>query len=245
MTRVVLAMMLLVVATSAAGASPDVFPLAAGNEWVYHGTLTRVQPQADCQDAAHCKAILTRETLDWTMKVTAVGSAGSYRTALLTGHPGDLIWLQGDPRPGTWLIVHDDDGRYFLLREASGESLADIMNDAAKLRPRLSERNVVLRWPFPDNQRFGCNPDVHVSSQPDRNCWRVAGSNRLSTSRIRGVPAHPASVEYDLEYHTMPEDLTVGFSPRLGFTHFAFHHHGSTYDLELRLVRVTLQREPP
>jgi len=218
----------------------EVFPLAVGNQWVYRGTLTRGKPDPACDGHPDCKVVIEHLKLDCPMKVTAVASTQGARAALLEGHPQDLVWLQGDPRPLAWLIVRTDDGRHFLLAQRNGESLAALMNDPEKLRSRLNERDVFLRWPFPDNRLFGCDPEVNVPSQPARNCWRVTGHRRFAPSHIRGAPARASNLEYDLEYRTMPEDIAVRFSPRLGITRFAFHHHGSTYDLDLRLVSTSL-----
>src|SRR5581483_4904884 len=157
MTRWALASALLVLSARTAVAK-DGFPMAAGDEWVYRGTLTRNAHAPGCE-GSECKVVVTRTALRWTMKVTAVSSVDDLRTALLAGYPGDLIWLQGEPRPGAWLIVRDKAGRYFLLDEVNGEPLADIMNDPDKLKSRLDESKVILQWPFPDNKRFGCDPE--------------------------------------------------------------------------------------
>jgi hypothetical protein len=194
------------------------FPLHAGDRWSYAGSVRRVEPHSGVG------RIRTRR-IRWTMEVLEVADGAGYHAARIRGAPGDLIWADGNfvARESIWVQAR---GGLYHLELGDGESID--LGDENALRARLTEDALLLVWPLTPGRVYGCD----TPNRSPIGCWSVEGVREI---------AHAKS--HLLIYRTNAGPTTMTFVPGLGITRFEYHHHGTAYDLELRLQKLST-REP-
>jgi hypothetical protein len=80
----------------------------------------------------------------------------------------------------------------------------------------LDGADMWFTWPLSDGQRICPDPG-------SRYCWQVA----VEKGR------------YEVTMRTNPDDETFELTPGIGLTRYIYHHHGTTLDVDARLVDTT------
>ncbi len=84
---------------------------------------------------------------------------------------------------------------------------------SAKASATLEGTQLWFTWPIVDGQRICDDPG-------SRYCWQV------SVEKGR----------YNLRLRTNPDDSTYELTPGIGLTRYIYHHHGTTLDVDAKLV---------
>ena len=224
-----LAIMLVVVLVSpalAVGPASQDFPLEKGTEWVFAGPVQWTKAGSDD---------VQESTMTWTMKITDTIERQQVFAAVVKGHPLDLAFYDEDTVPGDYLIVRVGTGLYYLL---SGDRVKDVL-------PRLQDQDDVLTdlvqdaecfldLPLESGKNFG--ETFQVTRQDGMYFWNVTGEGAAELQDIKSATADTGATQYELAFNTTSDDQQVGFVPGLGFTHYAYNHHGTTSRMDLKLT---------
>lgn len=204
--------------------SQPFLPLTPGTSWVYSGTVTFSEQEAE-------KPVSKNVSI--TMKVERVYQKPEFTVAVVSGFPGDLDWSNGQVDPKPSLLIETARHEIYLDPLPPDFDYAKLDEDAASLDKLMSEDNLLFRWPLKKGLRFG---DAESVSRGDGNyCWVVLEQNTQKLSDIKGISSHTAEV-FLLRYATNPDDTDMELSPGIGILSYEYHHHGTVADTSLKLV---------
>src|SRR5262245_49161351 len=192
--------------------------LVPGTTWTYEGD---VQSTVWKKESGHA----IRRHVVRTMEVRAAFRRGDTTVALLKGHPRELAWYEpGTPRRA-YLWFQRDDGTLSLVSD-DVERRLQRWKDTGEI-PRATED---VESPLRVGRTRGGDDEI---VRPDnRYQWHVELA-RCVRLRALGRQLHP---EYRVAYRTCPDDVIVYFTPGIGITRFAYHHHGTIAETDVRLV---------
>ena len=71
-------------------------------------------------------------------------------------------------------------------------------------------------------------------------CWLVDSSRVISLDKFKGAPPGRHRV-FTLAYRTNPDDQEFEIVPGIGITSYAYHHHGTIADTELKLTAMHIK----
>jgi hypothetical protein len=207
--------------------TPAEFPLDPGTYWVYSGRVAWMAPGS---------ATVQRRELTWRMEVREVIAREFATAAIITGHPRDLIWYQPDRQPQTSVVVRVSGGRHYLVGPERSAEVISRMKDAADSRAGLvRESEAFLVTPIALDQRI-CEAEF-LTRADGMYCWWV-DEERNPGPPIKAAPAVWDGLEYAMTYRAIGSTETVAFGRGVGITSYDFTHHGTTSDVQLRLVEV-------
>ena len=199
-------------------------PLTAGTSWVYSGTGTFSEQEAE-------KPVTTNVSI--TMKVERVYQKPEFTLAVISGYPGDLDWSNGQVEPKPSLLIETVNHEVFLDPLPPDFDYAKLDKDAASLEKLISEDNLLFRWPLKKGLKFG---DAESVGRDDSNyCWVVLEQHTRNLSSVKGISSHAAEV-FLLRYATNPDDTKMELSHGVGILSYEYHHHGTVADTSLKLV---------
>jgi hypothetical protein len=206
-------------------ASPrEFFPMTPGTYWVYKGTVRWDEPESDKPGSAE---------VTWKMQVDKVIRKKGVVAAIVTGFPADLDWSAGATEPKPWLILEDEKHKVYYENLGPDFDLSKIEAGDQALDKFLVADNFFFQWPLSNGAKF-C--DAEAKNREDNvYCWVVAGATMKKLDTVKGAPGEEVAV-YRMEYRSLPDDTAMELVPGLGVLSYAYHHHGSVADTELRLV---------
>ena len=208
------------------------FPLKPGTSWAYEGTA---QWSASGERAASKK-------IRYSMKVSRVVERDNLRAAVVSGYPGDLDWSEGDRTALLSLIVETKDGRYYRIApEQTDSALKRLADPSDKLDGLLLDDDWFLEKDPAAGKKY-CDAESRVRDD-GMYCWMV---DSVETSEFRGVHGIPQTKlkALNLAFRTNPDDTEIKFVPGIGIMEYAYHHHGTIRETELRLVEFRRSSEP-
>ena len=201
-------------------------PLTPGTSWVYAGTVTSSDPEADAVQGVETKVSIT-------MKVEKVIQKPELTLAVISGYPGDLDWSNGQVGPKPSLLIETRKHEVFLNSLPPDFDYAKLEKDAAQLDKLLAEDNLLFRWPLKQGMKFG--DAESVKRDDDMYCWQVIEQRSKKLEGIKGLPSHAAEV-FLLRYATNPDDTQLELLPGVGILSYQYHHHGTVADTSVSLV---------
>jgi len=221
----------------------EAWPLAAGNLWVYEGT---VETAAKDGETAKCNVRAK-------MRVRFSRDIGGGTLYMMEGRPADAVWFVAPP--GARGIIDVPPSRYGLLvldncvfqldQERADKMLAALGEGAWQPTGLVTATDLILDFPLVAGKRFG---DLDGLTRPDRRyCWCIdkeVGENAplartgdgTEAKGMLGVPASPFKALARLRYYTLPEEEAGGFTAGVGITEYCYSHHGSVGEARLRLT---------
>jgi hypothetical protein len=213
---------------------PAVFPMAAGNSWVYTGTI-RWTP-------AGSNEVLKKE-IDWTMEIVDVIERQGLRAAVLDGHPSDLAWYEEGRQRRRHLVVAIGEGQteqlYLLSDERAGEVEERLRNSGDSLIDLLEDHELFLDLPLSSLKRF-C--DLHSRTRQDYlYCWLVESVQPLEGLDVKGVDPGVARTQYRVSHRTLPDHRIIEYVSGVGITSYIYGHHGTVSDVDVRLNQAKLE----
>lgn len=214
-------------ANSAQGDANSMFlPLTPGTTWIYAGTVTSSDPEADAVQGVTTKVSIT-------MKVEKVIQKPELTLAVISGYPGDLDWSNGQVEPKPSLLIETRKHEVFLNSLPPDFDYAKLEKDTAQLDKLLAEDNLLFRWPLKQGMKFGDTESV--KRDDDMYCWTVVGQRKKKLEDIKGLPSRTAEV-FLLRYATNPDDTQLELLPGVGILSYEYHHHGTVADTSVSLV---------
>lgn len=209
------------------------FPLKPGTSWVYEGT---VQWSPGAGERAASKKIR------YSMKVSQVVERDNLRAAVVSGYPGDLDWSEGDRTALLSLIVETKAGRYYhIAPEQTDSALKRLADPSDKLDGLLSDDDFILEKDLAAGEKY-C--DAESKARDDNMyCWIVDSIETSEFPGVRGIPQTKLKA-LNLGFRTNPDDMEIKFAPGIGIMEYAYHHHGTIAETDLRLVEFHRASEP-
>jgi hypothetical protein len=201
-------------------------PLALGTYWVYAGTVTWADAEADQMRDVTNKVSMT-------MRVEKVFHKPEFTLAVISGYPGDLDWSNGQATPKPSLLIETRQHEVFLNTLPPDFDYAKLEKDAASLERFLARENLLFRWPLKTGMKFG---DAESVNRGDgKYCWAVTRQEKKNLSGIKGTSS-PDAEAFLLRYLTNPDETQLEVSPGVGILSYEYHHHGTTADTSVSLV---------
>ncbi len=208
-----------------------VFPFAKGTVWTYAGTVrwTGSQNRPESRDVR------------WTSEVVDAFDGGDAAGVLLHGAVWDLAWWTPQTRPGDYAVLRLGN-RYYLIGCDAKRLFADVESSGRAGFPGNAERD--QRW-FDAPLETGrlLRPSGVAPRSDTLYGWLVERAVAVNLA-IPGVPPAERSA-YELSYTTLPDDQRVTLVPGVGITSFAYRHHGTIAEADVRLVDVRLVDRTP
>ena len=211
----------------AAGPDRQGLPLETGTMWVYEGPVSWGPDGSDS---------VTERVMTWEMAVTETIERQHVFAAVIKGYPLDLAFYEeGETQPGTYLIIRlGTDLYYLLVEERVPETLNRLRDDDDILTDLVYDSECILDLPLESGKIFG--ETFQLARQDGMYFWNVTGEDAIVLKDIEGTVPESQVSQYGLAFLTLSDDLRVEFVPGLGFTRYVYNHHGSTAELDLRLV---------
>ena len=230
LTGILVAVLLAVVVVPqalASGPAGQGFPLEKGAEWVYKGPVKWIP--ADSEE-------VVEKELTWSMKVTETIQRQHVLAAVVEGHPLDLAFYEeGTTQPSAYLIVQVGEEQYYLLAgDRAQDALKRLQDMDDPLTDMVQDVELFLDLPLKPGKVFG--EVFQLTRQDGMYFWNVAGEGPASLENIAGVEADSGLAQYELSFLTIADGQQVTFVPGVGFTRYAYNHHGSTSEMDLKLI---------
>lgn len=196
---------------------PADFPLQKGNWWIYEGNVGWTEGAKKFNQA-----------ISWKMEVIEVVKKTGLEIALIKGFPDDLAFYERGKERGNYLIVRDSD-KYWLVRLLDADwqkSLGNISFKNGRLEFTSLSFDLILQMPLRVGQKFA---QEDVNRTDNQYCWFVC--DRISWGNRKG---------FRLVYETGPDDTTAEFVPGVGITRFAYNHHGTYFECDVKLIKTNV-----
>ncbi len=211
----------------------EAWPLEKGTKWTYEATVTYISGR----DPKTNSEIEKTETVHWTSEVRDTFSTENYTVAWVHGSVDDLCWYTPATKPSDRLILKvgtdyyqdrtDDVGTLFSQIKAAGDTWG------TTIFQEFNKAELIVPLPLALDKRFGGDVSNYARR---RYCWVVDGVSPMDGKGILGCPAGFHSTEYSMDFWTNPDESWKTFVPGLGITSLRYHHHGTTMDVDARLV---------
>lgn len=216
---------------------PD-FPLSIGNYWIYEGPIKWTE--------ANTGEIL-QKTITWKMEIIDIVSQGYLVGVRLKGSPGDLDWYQEDLLPRDYImIVYPEIGSFYLFADDdySQKIFNDIKSGNSIDYNQFKENDLFLDFSSMDvGKSFGCT-DEEVKNRSDHwYCWYVKKQVSINLKNILGNASVKNPKEYQIEFNTVGDTTVMGFTPEIGITSYAYKHHGTVAESNLKLTNYFIVRK--
>ena len=138
-------------------------------------------------------------------------------------------------KPQPFLLVKVGPWKVYLIRDP--ERIAGIWKQALDpddpLVEIVTETDLFLDFPLVEGKPFG------ESGQLTRNdasyAYLIEGKKPFVAAGLAWAPAPAGAEEFTLLFRTRSDHSTWKFVPGLGFTGFAYSHHGTTSEVDCRL----------
>ena len=212
------------ISLAASAIEPMPITLATGTAWVYSAD---VKAEADGKELS--------ETLTWTTEITSVTAWENMIFAKGSGLPGDLTFYEKGRKPSPFLMILAGPWRLYLVqgderikevweKACAGESLGESVTDA----------DLLLDFPLVEEKTFGETSQL-LSGQP-MYVYRVEGKAPFEAASVKGLKVDGTPDEVSITLSTGPDTTTWKFTHGIGFTGYIYSHHGTTSEVNCRLV---------
>lgn len=201
------------------------FPMTQGTSWTYRGVVRWEHGKDEKSSGAR---------VTWKMEILRVIHREHITAAVVHGFPSELNWSTGNSVPLNSLLIQTDGGEIYHIDAEQMKPIVDRLDDASdKLEDLLHEDDIFVRVPLEKGKKF-CDADS-LARDDGMYCWVVSAADKAPINDVKGLD--PAARDlFEIRYVTNPDDITIKFTPGVGITSYAYHHHGTTADTELKLV---------
>ncbi|CAN5172774.1 hypothetical protein BH18GEM1_BH18GEM1_14290 [soil metagenome] len=207
---------------------PAPIPLDIGTTWVYKGTVWWTP---------RIGRAIYKERVTWAVEVADTIMRGNVRAAVLKGNPQDLAWLDRERLPSEYLLVQVGGTRLYLLGgERALQAERRLRDPRDALVELVRESELLLDLPLRPGKRF-CGAD-QITRSDAYYCWVVESETPADLRPVRGAEAGGEHTLYTVTLRTAGEHHVWGFVPGVGFTSYAFGHHGTVAAVEVDLVEL-------
>ncbi len=191
----------------------------AGASWTYAGTRQWTAAGSAQPDSG---------AVQWTTTVLATRTVSAGHLLLVRGFVSELAWSDPTTRPRLSVLACLPDRLLHVafIADSAARYVFDHWADS------LVERGeVLLQQPLQDGAIFGQDPP----RQDAMYGWVV--------ERLQRAPAVPSTCgkpgpdAYRLTMRTLPDHQVVEWRAGLGVTAYAYAHHGTPAEVDVRLVR--------
>lgn len=208
------------------------FPLAPGTTWTYQGQVkwTNAETQR-----------IEEKSVVWTMEIVETLTRGYVLAAVVRGHPSDLAHFREGRAPGTYVIVRVGLAKFYLLKSTRApEALARLRDADDLLHNLVYEDEIFLDAPLAAGKVFG---ETGQLTRQDASYLWVVEEERISTlENVKGVRPARRTV-FRLLYRTLPDREEIEFVPEVGIIRYAYAHHGTVSEADVRLVEYQAGKE--
>jgi hypothetical protein len=181
------------------------------------------------------------ESVEWKMEIVETVTRGHVMAAVVQGHPSDLAHYREGRAPGTYLIVRVGPAKFYLLRgKRAQEALARLRDPDDLLHNLVNEDEIFLDGPLFAGKVFG---ETGQLTRQDLNyVWVVEEERSSRLENVKGVPPGLRTV-FRLRHRTLPDREEIEFVPEVGIIRYAYAHHGTVSEVDVRLVEYQAGRE--
>ncbi len=199
----------------------EYFPLHKGAYWIYEGPVKWTQANS---------AEVVEETIQWKMEVVDEIRVGSSVVYEMRGAPWDLAWYTEGQEPGRFGFIRAG-GRIYRVSIETVEQMKENFDAYTEL---VNENQIFMDMPLAEGKKF-CETFSMIRPD-DMYCWVVGEQQLLTDVTIKGVTSEPPLNVYSIGYRTLPDHVVYQFAPGVGITHYAYVHHGTVSEVDIRLV---------
>jgi hypothetical protein len=188
----------------------DPLPLHKGAKWTYNVTVKRFDPDADKE---------TTHTLQWVTEVVGVTEGSGVTAYRVKGWPTDLeSTADAAPPPAS-----------------SGSAGAPGATPAAEPAPVATERTLLRSG---NAFLWGATTEPVLDGAEGWFQWPVHDGEKICPSKQMAYCWLVSAVEtgYALTFYTGPDEQTFELEPGTGVSRFHYAHHGTTNEIEAKLV---------
>jgi len=215
---------------------PAAFPLRAGFVWVYRGQVRWTGKDNQVME----------QELQWRVRVVAVLRRKRQLLAQLEGWPGDLAWYEPGKGPASIVLIHDPRRGLHLLEAPAAQSLWARLQASA--RESVSDRDLaaaenLLPSTLAEGMAWG-EPEA-LAREDGLYVRRIEEVGTQGLDGLGGWTGTRRAPFFRIAYRTHPDHTLMDFVPGLGFTRFAYVHHGTVSECDLKLVAIEAGRELP
>jgi hypothetical protein len=193
----------LIVAMSAAAAhAAELFPMHVGDRWIYDAEVEWTLPDNRTMSAI----------MPWTMEVVDVVQGRRARAVVVRGFLMRLAWLDPTTRkaPQFDVIVMRPDGIWI---DEDVESADDARARARSAAGGQVVGHQLLQLPLHEKD---CVDKADPESPAGSYCWFLEAAGSTANAR-----------SWRVEYRSLPAHEILEFTEGVGFTGYAFGHHGT------------------
>ena len=195
-------------------------PLAKGNYWIYKGNCN------------------TRP-VTLNIRVTELDKRGTLTFAMLKGFPTDILNGE-DWEPSEWGLLVTGDQHYYKCISPKTDSVRKSFLDNNNILAGLfSDSELFMEALYDTGQTFG--EAAQMTREDGNYCWRVTERHAYDASAIRGLKILGPFDRYTLAFKTLADDMTIDMVPRIGMVRYRYCHHGTTCELDIKLVEAGLK----
>ena len=198
--------------------------LATGTAWVYSAD---VKAETDGKELS--------ETITWTTEITSVTAWENITFAKGSGLPSDLTFYEKGKKPSPFLMILAGPWRLYLIQ--GDERIKEVWEKAStgeSLGESVTESDLLLDLPLVEEKTFGETSQL-LSGIP-MYVYRVEGKTPFSAAAVKGLQVAGTPEEISLSLSTGPDTTTWKFTHGIGFTGYIYSHHGTTSEVNCRLV---------
>jgi len=224
------------------GWTEDFFPLTKGSYWIYKGPTKWIGLNS---------GEIIKKTLTWKMEVVDAFTYNSADVAVIKGHPSDLAWYDEGKSRGNYLIIrfpaemtHKSDKFVLLRDQQADEALKKMLNKEYHFSnfSEYSDYDLFLDFPLIPGEKM---EQSEQTSRPDNfYCWFVESKDQIQLSKVKGISPSRKMTHYRLVYRSMPDDTTIEYAQGIGIIRYAYNHHGTISQTDLRLIEYKKGKVP-
>jgi hypothetical protein len=199
---------------AAAGCAPApgnhaVFPFVKGTMWTYEGAVKWTREHAPPRS----------NSVRWTSRVVAAFDDGDVAGALLDGGVWDLARWSPGKRTESYLLLRVQN-RYYSIRHDAKTLFAEVTKSGHKALPPNLDEDTWFDTPLKSGAIY--RPKDDAPRGDTMYGWQVAES--------------PSRSAFVLRYDTLPDEETLTLVRGVGITWFAYAHHGTVAEADVRLI---------
>jgi hypothetical protein len=206
--------------------STGFFPFSKGRYWLYDGNV----------QYAKGGEVKEKKITGWKSEVVDTIEGKDFKASLLKGCPQDLSWYEEGKQRGDNIFILNSNKELHHIYGGDDivKKFAEIKATGALPAGLIDSESILFKTTMKEGDRFG---DPEQTKRGPRYCWTV---EKISTGKLehpaRGIPADKEFTTGTLIFRTSPDTTILGFSQDLGITSYAYTHHGTKGDCEMRLV---------
>ena len=205
----------------------DYLPLRKGNRWVYEGTAMTTTTDGP----------VVKGNVRLSMRVIGEKHAGTMDLYMMEGHPSDAVWALDhaqddivDVPPSRYAYVVVGNKVFRIADDEIDRAMEVLVEGDGFDESLLSADNLEFEFPLSEGLQFGRAQSLGRKDMMYR--WVVSDITLCYAAGDEGLREVP---HYQLVHKTLPDRISLWFTPYLGITSYSYQHNGTIAEVDLSL----------